>query len=539
MVLSEIKKNSGSCYHRLVTPLQSLSDFTEEPLTTVVSNYQTFWTNRNSSISAGTLSIWKEMFDIQIIFDLDDSLQIPKDYPNYNKLIKQTDSVINKMLVADVVIVSTLEIQQELSKLGIDSVYIPNRLPYGKGQFIRKEESWEEFEKRKIQVGLIGSFYHMSDWKEIKGWINSLKSHHLFKEKCEFNICGWHESSKHMWKDIENLGNIKKGLPVDQYINLYKELDIILCPLRDNWFNRCKSSLKVLEAACGNVVCVLDKIYQEKTDVNITGHPFVQKEKDWLNIPLDLISDKKRLFELKNSTADEMYKLDFQSVVDQRKELIGIKKKVELKDQIYSIVYEEIQPSEYIRYFNNIKTIEEKSYLFEYNVILNIKPEKDWVGVFSWKFPLKTGIPKVKVLQILDKYRKSNVQCINFCPKLNQPYLKFTESQHKGFMSIFNPLCKDLGLVVKEPSNVIYSNFFVLRPDVFKEYQKLLTRAITLLETKYKDKVWKNAGYKGLDPKSLKEKTGLDYYTFHTFLLERLISIWIDKINIKSVNYYK
>ena len=61
--------------------------------------------------------------------------------------------------------------------------------------------------------------------------------------------------------------------------------------------------------------------------------------------------------------------------------------------KIYSIVYDINQCSEYERYDNShIKTIEDKSYLFEYNPIIDITSkqiEEEYLGIFSYKFYIK------------------------------------------------------------------------------------------------------------------------------------------------------
>ena len=71
--------------------------------------------------------------------------------------------------------------------------------------------------------------------------------------------------------------------------------------------------------------------------------------------------------------------------------------------KIYSIVYNNEQIVEYEKYDNsNIKTIEQRSYLFEYNPIIDIIQNNnfkkdDLIGIFSWKFPYKTLIFKKKL----------------------------------------------------------------------------------------------------------------------------------------------
>ena len=103
-------------------------------------------------------------------------------------------------------------------------------------------------------------------------------------------------------------------------------------------------------------------------------------------------------------------------------------------------------------------------------------------------------------------------------------------------MELFTAICGDLGLKVSEPKHTIYSNFFIAKKGVFIEYQNLLRQAVELLEGKYKEQAWNDSAYKGLPKERLKEATGLDHYPMHTFILERLLSVWIDNKGIKTLD---
>jgi len=206
---------------------------------------------------------------------------------------------------------------------------------------------------------------------------------------------------------------------------------------------------------------------------------------------------------------------------------------MEMKTKIYSIVYDKNQIVEYEKYNNShIKTIEQKSYLFEYNVLIDVIDNhniaEDYLGIFSYKFPFKTGLFKKKLYWFLGN--NPDFDIYGLCPQYNLKgkYLDFTEEVHPSFKEIFYPLCKDLGLNIKEPEYVIYSNFVVMKTHIYKDYvNNIIKPAIHLLETKYKDLSWKDSNYKGLPKDQLKLYTGLDYYPMTTFVLERLVSIFI------------
>lgn len=215
----------------------------------------------------------------------------------------------------------------------------------------------------------------------------------------------------------------------------------------------------------------------------------------------------------------------------------SLNKPAQLNIDIHGICFKDTQNTEYHRIDNKVSTIAEKSYLFEYNVILNTEIVNDYTGFFSWKFRAKTGMNKRVLFNLLKEKNYTDYEVINLCEPLPKPYLEFSESNHKGFTDLFTSICTDLGLKVNEPKHTIYSNFFIAKKGVFIEYQNLLRQAVELLEGKYKEQAWTDSGYKGLSSERLKEVTGLDYYPMHTFILERLISILIDNKGIKTFDF--
>jgi hypothetical protein len=214
----------------------------------------------------------------------------------------------------------------------------------------------------------------------------------------------------------------------------------------------------------------------------------------------------------------------------------SLNKPLNLNIDIYGICFKDSQSTEYKRIDNKVSTIAEKSYLFEYNIILNTPIVNDYTGFFSWKFRAKTGMNKRILFNLLKEKNYTYFEVINLCEPLPKPYLEFTEHNHKGFMDLFTSICSDLGLKVNEPKHTIYSNFFIAKKEVFIEYQNLLKKAVELLETKYKKGAWTDSGYNALTTERLKEVTGLDYYPMHTFILERLLSVWIDNKGIKTLD---
>lgn len=206
--------------------------------------------------------------------------------------------------------------------------------------------------------------------------------------------------------------------------------------------------------------------------------------------------------------------------------------------KIYSIVYNSEQVIEYQRYDNShIKTIQDKSYLFEINPILDIVDNhnitEEYLGIFSYKFPQKTGIFKKKLEWLLNKNPDFDVY--GLCDqRLKGKYLQFSDKVHPNFLKLFIPLCKDLGLNPVEPNFVIYSNYFICKTEIYRQFvEEIIKPAVYLLETKYREEAFKDSNYKGLDSKILKEQTGLDFYPMIIFILERLACLYFSQNNFK------
>lgn len=166
----------------------------------------------------------------------------------------------------------------------------------------------------------------------------------------------------------------------------------------------------------------------------------------------------------------------------------------------------------------------------------------NYTGVFSHKFPLKTGLTKEMVHFLI---KDEDVDVISFCEqefknKLGKvyKYLEFTEIVHPGFIEGFTYLCDYLGLEVKEPRCVIYAGQWVAKDEIYKRFvNEILIPAMNYMESdsKMKEYAWKDSEYNkraGLKQPQLKQLTGLDYYSFHTFFLERLPSIVVDNWNL-------
>lgn len=533
-----LNRNDGSSYHRVVLPVQFMKGheiiMTDKIVEELLYDIDILWVHWNAGLQPWYLSLLRTKYGFKIIVDIDDSWEIPKNHILYKQVIESSRISKNTVSISDYIFVSNSQLKKEVSKLNPNVRIVLNRIPYGYRQFKVKKESLPDFMNRKIRIGVAGGSNHYNDWIEIQGWVASL--YHKLKDEAEFYICGRRENE--WFKKLEKkfpFAKFIEGSNPDNYIHVY-DLDIMLCPLENNTFNRFKSDLKIHEAVCNQTLCVLDPIYKELSEPRfLKRHIVIEKDRDWLEMPVKVCKDKVELYNRKTKEIDYGLLDYFDDCVIPRIDVINSNfSRKSPEYTIWSIKYLEDQLCDFTPYLNMVKTIEEKSYLFEYNPMLKLIPESigKYVGIFSHKFNQKTGLSKYVVEKIIDE---SSEDVISFCQQIPN-YLQWTEKHHPGFLIRFNKLCRLLGLRIKEPKNIIYSNFFIAKPEIYLEYLELIKKAINILETEMKDEVWSPVNYNMLTKDQLKSLTGLDYYTWHTFLLERLISIWIDNKNLKVKN---
>ena len=108
---------------------------------------------------------------------------------------------------------------------------------------------------------------HYDDWMSIR---NQLKRIQSLKNEFDFVIAGYadeNSTSRKKWNKIVNLfpnPKVFRHLPVNQYINFYKHIDILLAPLEINEFNKAKSNLKILESSVKSTITISNNLYKEK-----------------------------------------------------------------------------------------------------------------------------------------------------------------------------------------------------------------------------------------------------------------------------------
>ena len=272
--------NSGSKYHRVLLPLDLLPKDKYEItylnekffLEHIVKDYDYIYIHWIQQTNTVYLSIWKEKYGFKIIQDIDDYWQLPNSHHLKEKLEKSKPQLFNQLILADLVLCSTPFLLEKCLQYNVNCKLRENYIPIGYHQFEPELRLVKPNEK--IKVGICGSISHLGDWLSIKNPLKRILNDKFIADNYEFIIAGYaddNQSSKEMWDKVVNLFTSKlikptiiKHLPVNEYINLYNHLDVLLAPLENNEFNYSKSALKLLESSVKSTIVISNDIYKQK-----------------------------------------------------------------------------------------------------------------------------------------------------------------------------------------------------------------------------------------------------------------------------------
>ena len=244
----------------------------------------------------------------KIVMDNDDTFRIDDHHPlaefqpdgTYAKELDQRISSIDDfMLKSDLVTTSTEFLAKEYRKITNNVVVLPNCVD---------PMDWDEPLRttgKQVRIGMVGSVAYEYDYLHLKPLIEKLSK----RDDIKFVLFGLGDN-KHR-KENPNVTKAFKDeyafwdgidkeqipwCPVADYPSKLNEakLDMMLIPRKDNYFNRCKSNIKFLEAAMCEIPVIAqsfkDGPYEEVRDGK-TGW-LIRDNKDWEKTINFLIDNK-------------------------------------------------------------------------------------------------------------------------------------------------------------------------------------------------------------------------------------------------------
>ena len=501
------------------------------------------WLVANGVADFGT---WKASKNIKILYSIDDYWYYSENHPYLHKLKNMKDRVLQFVFEADVVLTSTERLGQHLLKFNPFVSYNPNFLP---NDLFTPNKTKSD----KLRIGLVGSSSHLPDYKLLKGAINRIAKNKELCNNIEFHIYGYTNTLleiKQMFEKKKNISLIvHEPISLDNYMELYNNLDIIFTPLEDNEYNYCKSALKISECLISDTIMVGSKLYDGK---ELTGYCKAEtplEYENWLIYLSNRENYNKTLQYLKEANKSH----DFEGRVDSLKAMFKVLISSDFnyfpKDiNIYGITYDSNQVTEYKQY-HNIPT--EKQWRFEYGAMLAIREteeyknynNEDYVSFLSWKFPQKTGLTKKILGGILSENNYKNYDIILPSRKYwknSDEYLQFSYKTHPKLKELLEKVLNNLGKSTDIPKNVnyTYSNFWIMKKEHLEEYfDKWLIPSLNYMENEIWDEVNVDANYNfGVSKEELMKNTKLEFYNYPVFILERLFIFFMYEKQLKVLN---
>lgn len=167
--------------------------------------------------------------------------------------------------------------------------------------------------------------------------------------------------------------------------------------------------------------------------------------------------------------------------------------------------------------------------------------ETDYFGVFSGNFKHKMTVTRDSQKyspQIILNSLDTDVVSF-FRGHQNKNVVNKAELFHPGFKRALINTLNAIGFEVdleKDTRFTVYQNHFIARSDIYEKYvNELLEPAIKeMCNTANKELqniIWQDSNYhkKKTMPDKLKKELGVPYYPYHTFICERLFSIFLNK----------
>jgi len=290
-IIGIVNQTSGSCYHRVYTPLMNLpvdihitNKLTEEQIEKgcdlLVLNRFAFY-NSSDEIFA-----WRDKYGFKVVIDIDDLWLLDADhilYPywEHNKI---SNIIIDNMIKADIVTCTHWRLAEQISSYNKNVYILPNAIPSGFEQF-----KVEKVESDVTRLMWQGSITHMHDMNILRNPMKKIYSDSHLVKKLQTVFAGY---VAQMDDCDQMLSSFTCGLKINsqifnsmscfEYYQVYNHADICLIPLIENRFNKYKSNLKILEAAAAGVPVIVSHV-DPYLDFPEDCVYYVRKQSDWYN----------------------------------------------------------------------------------------------------------------------------------------------------------------------------------------------------------------------------------------------------------------
>lgn len=270
---------NGVTYHRIMIPAYNLqghevvlSDNLDNVPDSILNEFDCVWWSRFYGIGDEVKQVERlRAKGLPYVLDVDDYWVMPSLHLNYKASRRQNAEERHRYIIrnADAVITTTDYLASHVMKLNRRVVVAPNALDL-------KQPQWQKtgLDLHRMAFGWFGSVHHYQDLELLKGSLNR-----IHRDNSTNLVLAGHDGGDIFdvyegWMSNYHKYNHFKSLPsrdVHNYGYLLDEMDVVLIPLVDNHFNRCKSQLKAIEAGIKGKAVIASGVHPYTIMLNNTN----------------------------------------------------------------------------------------------------------------------------------------------------------------------------------------------------------------------------------------------------------------------------
>lgn len=226
--------------------------------------------------------------NVRLILDLDDYWVLESGHPMYGQYKQNGISQIirNHIKVVDHVICTNDYLADKVRMLNRHVTVIPNCTYTFYEQFVPKPT-----ESDRVRFGWFGGAQHLEDVELLQTSMGVLADDQSLNGRHMIYLGGWNKNPAYDAYELifsangksENYSRIMAA-DIYSYVGGYNFVDVALAPLKDTTFNKCKSELKIIEAAAMGKALIASDVYPYNEVLKNGENAFVIKEsrkRDW------------------------------------------------------------------------------------------------------------------------------------------------------------------------------------------------------------------------------------------------------------------
>jgi glycosyltransferase involved in cell wall biosynthesis len=237
----------------------------------------------------------RKAVDAKVVIDVDDNIwQVPpgniaREADHWDKFVALNTAIVQE---ADWVTVSTEPLKTILEPLNPKIVVLPNIVDPKEWDFERKKHD-------KLRIGWVWSPTHIPDIPVVEEALRKIY------KKYDVEIVIFGRENNLFDFPTTNI----KGVKHSEYPKLFREagIDISICPLKDNDFNRCKSNIKWLESTLAGAAVVASDVHPYSSSIKDGKTGYIAKgTNQWVKKLSWLIESKEKRDEMVKNARKEV-----------------------------------------------------------------------------------------------------------------------------------------------------------------------------------------------------------------------------------------